>query len=128
MVGRTPDFDRGIGERVRTARLTAGLTQKDLADQLGIRFQQVQKYEKGQNRISASTLFKVAEVLKTDLLYFLTGGPPGSPWFGPIGFSGATTVDFEILRSLVKIKDPKAKRVIANLAKILEARPPKCGD
>ncbi len=61
---RTSEADRAIGARVRTYRLTAGLSQTDLANRLGVTFQQVQKYENGKNRISAGKVCAIAEALK----------------------------------------------------------------
>jgi transcriptional regulator with XRE-family HTH domain len=65
--------DRHIGLRLRSRRLALKMTQTDLADALGVTFQQVQKYEKGSNRISASTLNEMAETLKVPVAYFFEG-------------------------------------------------------
>lgn len=115
MVARTAELDRRIGERLRAARLMKGMSQGELGKQLSITFQQVQKYEKGTNRVSASALLKISEALKTDLLYFFSGDLPASAASGSIAFSEATAVDFDILRSVVKIRDTNTKRRIANL-------------
>lgn len=63
-------LDKNIGQLIKFRRKEIGLTQQDLADVLGITYQQVQKYESGQNRIRASMLVKIADVLKVDLMYF----------------------------------------------------------
>lgn len=63
-------IDIEIGKRVRQARVAAGLTQTQLADQLGITFQQVQKYEKGVNRIGGGRLYKIARVVGVKITYF----------------------------------------------------------
>ena len=68
--------DRHIGLRLRSRRLALQMTQTDLADALGVTFQQVQKYEKGSNRISASTLKEMAETLKVPVAYFFEGLQP----------------------------------------------------
>ena len=68
--------DRHIGLRLRSRRLVLQMTQTDLADALGVTFQQVQKYEKGSNRISASTLKQLAETLKVPFVYFFEGLQP----------------------------------------------------
>lgn len=60
----TSAVDRLIGRRIRVRRLEIGLAQTALADAIGVTFQQVQKYEKGINRVSAATLLKIAEVLR----------------------------------------------------------------
>jgi len=72
-------LEREIGQRIRQRRIELGLTQQDLADKLGLSYQQIQKYETGLNRISAGRLFLVAKELLTRLDYFFeseTGEPP----------------------------------------------------
>ncbi len=65
--------DVHVGARVRELRLTRGLTQTDLAERLGISFQQVQKYEKGTNRIGSSRLWDISQVLETPVGAFFDG-------------------------------------------------------
>jgi transcriptional regulator with XRE-family HTH domain len=65
--------DRHVGRRVQEKRLDLGLTQTALAKAVGVSFQQVQKYEKGTNRISASKLFEMADFMKVDIPFFFTG-------------------------------------------------------
>ncbi|MEM8663045.1 MAG: helix-turn-helix transcriptional regulator [Pseudomonadota bacterium] len=65
--------DSHVGSRVRLRRLELGLSQEKLADQLGITFQQVQKYERGTNRIGASRLHQIAIVLQAPITYFFEG-------------------------------------------------------
>ncbi len=62
--------DRHLGEKLRERRLEVGMTQETLADLLGITFQQIQKYEKGINRISASRLFEMTRILSVSVTYF----------------------------------------------------------
>jgi transcriptional regulator with XRE-family HTH domain len=64
---RSTTVDKYIGARVRDGRTALGLTQEGLGDLLGVSFQQVQKYEAGTNRISASRLFDICKVLKVTL-------------------------------------------------------------
>ena len=63
-------IDVEIGTRLRQARVAAGFTQTELGVQLGISFQQVQKYEKGRNRIGGGRLYKIARVLGVKITYF----------------------------------------------------------
>jgi transcriptional regulator with XRE-family HTH domain len=70
------DIDAQIGERIREARHAQGMSQTLLADQVGITFQQVQKYEKGANRVSAARLFDIAHVLGMPITYFFEGAEP----------------------------------------------------
>ena len=66
----TNGVDKKIGTRLRCRRIEIGLSQERLADLLGVSFQQVQKYEKGANRIAASRLFQICDATKTPLSYF----------------------------------------------------------
>ena len=69
-----PDpIDVHVGLRVRLRRKTLGLSQQSLAEALDLTFQQVQKYERGANRISASTLFRISQVLEVPVSYFFDG-------------------------------------------------------
>ena len=67
------DIDLHLGRRLRRRRRLMGLTQQQLADSVGIRFQQIQKYECGANRISASRLWQLAEALQSPVSYFYDG-------------------------------------------------------
>lgn len=67
------DIDLHLGRRLRRRRRLLGMTQQQLAVQVGVRFQQVQKYECGANRISAARLWELAEALSTPVSYFYDG-------------------------------------------------------
>jgi transcriptional regulator with XRE-family HTH domain len=67
------DIDLHLGRRLRRRRRLLGLTQQQLAIQIGIRFQQIQKYECGANRISAARLWQLSEALETPISYFYDG-------------------------------------------------------
>jgi transcriptional regulator with XRE-family HTH domain len=69
----TADIEAQIGERIRSRRIQVGMSQVLLGQALGVTFQQVQKYEKGTNRVSAGRLLKMAEVLECDILDFFEG-------------------------------------------------------
>ena len=68
--------DIHVGKRLRHQRCVQGVTQGELAEALGIRFQQVQKYESGNNRVSASRLWDIAKVLNVPVSYFFEGLDP----------------------------------------------------
>lgn len=70
--GASP-IDRHVGARIRMRRKILGVSQEKLADSLGLTFQQVQKYEKGANRVSASKLYEIAAALQTQVAYFFEG-------------------------------------------------------
>lgn len=67
------EIDIEIGKRLRQARVAAGLTQTELGTGLGISFQQVQKYEKGRNRVGCGRLYKIARILGVKIAYFFDG-------------------------------------------------------
>ena len=75
-VKRPDPVDVEVGHRIRIERLARGLSQTALANQLGVTFQQVQKYEKGLNRISASRLHDIASALGIEVTVFFEGLPP----------------------------------------------------
>ncbi|MDO8409438.1 MAG: helix-turn-helix transcriptional regulator [Phenylobacterium sp.] len=71
---RSPNpVDRHVGLRIRLRRKELGVSQEKLADSIGLTFQQVQKYERAANRVSASKLWEVARALKTSIAYFYEG-------------------------------------------------------
>jgi len=72
--GDAPDpVDRHVGKRVRHARLEAGLSQYELGRGIGVSFQAVQKYEQGENRLSASRLFRTAQIVERPISFFFEG-------------------------------------------------------
>ncbi len=71
---RSPNpIDLHVGARIRTRRKILGVSQEKLAESLGLTFQQVQKYERGANRVSASKLYEIAAALQTQIAYFFEG-------------------------------------------------------
>ena len=76
MGARVPDhIDRYVGSRVRMRRLMLDMSQEKLGNELGITFQQVQKYEKGTNRVSASRLQVLSQILQVSVQFFFEGDP-----------------------------------------------------
>ena len=72
--GRGPNpIDLHVGARIRMRRRLLGVSQERLAEALGLTFQQVQKYERGANRVSASKLYEIARTLQTPVTYFFDG-------------------------------------------------------
>jgi transcriptional regulator with XRE-family HTH domain len=74
----TDAVDKSVGRQIRIRRITLGMSQTDLAEALGLTFQQVQKYEKGANRISAGRLLRLAILLEVPLTYFYYDAPGSS--------------------------------------------------
>jgi transcriptional regulator with XRE-family HTH domain len=120
-VKRPDPVDVEVGHRIRIERLARGLSQTALATQLGVTFQQVQKYEKGVNRVGAGRLTKIAEVLGVPVGTFFTGkemleGEPGQAGDEPsplklLTVSGA----FRLLRAYAEIEDANLRRSIVDL-------------
>lgn len=80
----TNDIDLHVGKRLRRRRRLLGLTQQTLAEEVGIRFQQIQKYECGANRVSAARLFELSEALSVPIQYFYEGLSANDPLTGEI--------------------------------------------
>lgn len=70
---RATDTDRYVGQRIRERRIMLGLSQQQMADMIGVTYQQAHKYERGINRISAGRLFEIAQVLNVPVSYFFEG-------------------------------------------------------
>src|SRR5512132_3393562 len=89
MAGKKPNpVDQHVGSRVRLRRMLLGVSQEKLGERLGLTFQQVQKYEKGVNRIGASRLFDLSMVLQVPINFFYEDAPASESRVQPIpGFS-----------------------------------------
>lgn len=94
-------IDAHVGNRIRQRRKAVGLTQQQLGEAVGVKFQQVQKYETGKNRVSASKMFLISEVLKTDVLSLYAGLPALHALAGgePDDLSAQSRYEAEILRT-----------------------------
>ena len=73
VVNRATDTDRHVGIRIRERRVMLGLSQQQMAELIGVTYQQAHKYERGINRISAGRLFEIAQVLRVPVGYFFEG-------------------------------------------------------
>ena len=109
-----------VGSRVRVRRLELGLSQTALANELGVTFQQVQKYEKGTNRIGASRLHAMARVLGVPVTYFFpTDGPQGTAKptevLNLLSIPGAV----DLLRDYGAISDRLARKALVVMARTL---------
>jgi transcriptional regulator with XRE-family HTH domain len=125
MKKRTQDpRDPRIGMRIRTLRLERGLSQAELGELLGVSFQQVQKYEKGVNRVSAGRLHRVAEALRVPVTFFYAGFAPdrgrADSHFIELGFDLLQTAGaIRLLRAYARIADPKARQLFMRLAETI---------
>jgi transcriptional regulator with XRE-family HTH domain len=125
MAKKAPNpIDKHVGSRVRMRRMMLGMSQEKLGDALGLTFQQVQKYEKGTNRIGASRLQQISQILQVPVSFFFEGAPdiPGSPQGMTEAPSPAYISDFlatsdglALTKAFMRIKDPKLRRRIVDL-------------
>ena len=128
---RPNPIDVHVGGRVRFRRMLLGMSQEKLGEKLGLTFQQIQKYEKGINRIGASRLFDLAQVLGVPVQFFYEEAPVGESQAAmPAGFAEKpeenAIVDFlrsrdglELNKAFVRISDAKARRAIVDLVRSL---------
>ena len=73
---KTTPIDKKVGKQLKKARTYRGLSQEELADEVGLTFQQIQKYEKGSNRVAISRLYELANTLELPITYFVETLPP----------------------------------------------------
>jgi transcriptional regulator with XRE-family HTH domain len=116
MTNKGPDArDIEVGRRVRVFRLQKGLSQEKLGDALGITFQQVQKYEKGTNRIGAGRLQRIAEVLDVPVTSFFTPQKTGATASNEIVELLDTAAGLRLLRAYLRIPDPRTRQAVIYL-------------
>lgn len=124
--------DTHVGQRLRLRRMMLGLSQEKLGEQLGLTFQQVQKYEKGVNRIGASRLFDLSQVLSVPIQYFYEElAPETFDTSGQVrGFADRSSdtyvVEFlstreglELNKAFTRVSDPRVRRSIIDLVRSL---------
>lgn len=122
-------IDIHVGSRIRLRRTMMGMSQEKLGESLGITFQQIQKYEKGTNRVGASRLQNISSILSVPVSFFFEDAP-GENGDGRGGLSEPSgpnyVVDFlsspeglQLNRAFVRIEDPKVRRKLIELAKAL---------
>ena len=124
--------DVHVGSRVRMRRILVGMSQEKLGDALGLTFQQVQKYEKGTNRIGASRLQAIANILGVPVDYFFDGMPQDeTTHMLPAHETEATyVVDFlstaegvQLNKAFVRIRDAKLRRKVVELVREIAGAP-----
>ena len=125
MAKKAPNpIDKHVGSRVRMRRMMLSMSQEKLGDALGRTFQQVQKYEKGSNRICASRLQQISLILQVPVAFFFEGAP--SPPVRPIGLGEApspeyvtdflaTTDGLTLVKAFMRIPNSKLRRRIVEL-------------
>ncbi len=118
-------LDKHGGSRVRLRRNMLGMSQEKLGERLGLTFQQVQKYEKGTNRIGASRLQQIGAILSVPVSFFFEGAPSGEPapegGFSDVAAASyvsdflSTSEGLALNRAFIRIKNPKVRRKIVDL-------------
>jgi len=115
--------DKYVGSRVRMRRIMLGMSQEKLGDALGLTFQQVQKYEKGANRVSASRLTHIAEVLQTPVTALISSDTGMGKELGADAASGfeflAQPGAIRLLRAFGRIESRRLKQMIVDIAETL---------
>ncbi|MGH6871657.1 MAG: helix-turn-helix domain-containing protein [Rhizomicrobium sp.] len=120
-------IDAQVGNRVRLRRMLIGMSQEKLGEALGLTFQQVQKYEKGVNRIGAGRLFQVARILGVPVTYFYEDvprehGAPGfseSPANPPVIEFLASADGLHLSLAFMRIREPNVRKRVIDLVKSL---------
>jgi transcriptional regulator with XRE-family HTH domain len=131
MASKTPDpIDKYVGSRIRMRRIMLGMSQEKLGDALGLTFQQIQKYEKGTNRVGASRLQQIADVLQVHVSFMFEGAPGGTAG-GSMGEAAspayvsdflATSDGLALTKAFTRLKDAKLRRSIVDLVEQIAAR------
>jgi transcriptional regulator with XRE-family HTH domain len=123
--------DKYVGSRVRMRRIMLGMSQEKLGEALGLTFQQVQKYEKGTNRVGASRLQQIAEILQVPVSFLFEGGPGAIETANGFGEASsptyvsdflATSEGLALTRAFTRIADSKLRRSIVDLVEMIAAR------
>jgi transcriptional regulator with XRE-family HTH domain len=126
--GEPDPIDRHVGARLRLRRTLMGLSQTELARAVGLTFQQVQKYESGANRISASRLYRISEALDVPVGFFFDdmelaqpGGLAEDP-AAPLAPPDAGREGLEMMRNYHRIADETIRRGVYDLTKALASK------
>ena len=120
-------IDVHVGKRIRLKRKMDGLSQEKMADRLGITFQQVQKYEKATNRIGASRLWEISDILDVPVAYFYEGLRTSASGFAeenPPAFDTdflSTAEGLQLNKAFLEIKDLEVRKRILELVKTLSS-------
>lgn len=113
---RATDVDRFVGGRIRERRVMLGLSQQQMADMIGVTYQQAHKYERGINRISAGRLYEIAQVLHVPVSYFFDGIDGTSP---EQELSMRQRMCLELARNFSQIPSEKHREALSQLARAL---------
>lgn len=117
VASRATDTDRFVGSRIRERRIMLGLSQQQMAEMIGVTYQQTHKYERGINRISAGRLFEIAQVLKVPVNYFFDGldGEAGAENELPV----RQRMCLELARNFALIGNERHQEALSQMARAL---------
>jgi len=107
--------DEAIGRRIRAKRLARDLSQTELANRIGVTFQQVQKYEKGVNRVSGARLIQIADLLGMSITELMGGDGRAAKGDDPFDRLGQTRDGHRLARAFIGIKNDDIRRAIVEL-------------
>ena len=123
----TGPVDKLIGTRIRLQRTAIGMSQEKLGDILGITFQQIQKYEKGTNRVGAARLQAIADALGVPVSFFFEqrSSVGDTPEGAPYGIQDLLTSKegIELARAFLKIENPAMRRALVDMARAAATAP-----
>lgn len=131
MAKKAPNpIDKHVGSRVRMRRMMLSMSQEKLGGALGLTFQQVQKYEKGTNRIGASRLQQISHILQVPVAFFFEGAPVAqhaesnteAPSPSYVSDFLATSDGLALTKAFMEIKEPKLRRRIVDLVEEIASR------
>ena len=117
---RAQDVDRHVGARMRERRVMLGLTQQQMAELIGVTYQQAHKYEKGINRVAAGRLYKIAQALGVDVAYFFEGIHSGDNAFKA---TPQQRMLLELARNFISIPTRKHQDAVSALTRSLASSP-----
>jgi len=107
------DVDRHVSRRIRERRILLGMTQQDLANRIGLTYQQVHKYETGINRISAGILSRIAKALRVEVGYFYQGlGEPDE-------LAGRPRAILSLMQDFTNLTNPRQRQALLRLSRAL---------
>ena len=112
---KTQRTERHVGSRIRERRTMLGLTQQQLADLIGVTYQQAHKYERGVNRVSAGRLYDIARVLGVDVDYFFEGIEDADATV----LSERQRMCLDVARNFARIRDERQQQTVSQLCRVL---------
>jgi transcriptional regulator with XRE-family HTH domain len=116
---RALDVDRYVSLRIRQRRIMLGLTQQQMAELIGVTYQQAHKYETGINRISAGRLYQIARALGVEISYFFEDVEPGSGVARSQELMPQQRMLLELARNFAAIRSRKHQEALCHLARVL---------